>query len=160
MSLSQLSKKLQILYLKMESFCAYRERTKWEVRQKLKDENLTSEEIEAIIKNLVLEDFINESRFVYTYINSKFKVNGWGKLKIFYKIKEFHLEDIKITEDLFLIDKDEYENELEVALIKKKETLSHKISKSILYNKLYLHAFSKGYEPNLIIQKLKILLKS
>ena len=55
--------------LKIERYCAYRDRCKLEVNLKLKSFGLNSEEITNLMKELIELDFLNEHRFVVSYVS-------------------------------------------------------------------------------------------
>lgn len=70
------------LYKKLMRYCAYQERAESEVRMKLRTLGATSDMGEAVLKRLREENFVNEERFARAYVRGKFRINGWGRIKI------------------------------------------------------------------------------
>lgn len=67
---------------KLEHFCAYRERSPQEVRQKIKEMGLDRETAEQIYQVLADDKFFDEARFAQAYAYGKFRQNHWGKVRI------------------------------------------------------------------------------
>lgn len=72
------------VYEKLMKYCAYQERSEFEVRQKAKHLGMSSANQEKAIKALQKDNFINERRFAEAFIRGKVKVKKWGP----YKLKE------------------------------------------------------------------------
>jgi regulatory protein len=140
--------------VKAESYCAYQERSQYEVRCKLYDWGLHTRDVEEIITELIEGNYLNEARFALAYTLGKFRIKGWGKLKIRQGLKLKQVPEKMITRSLNAIDKDEYQTKLEQLLDKKqamiKETDPYKV-RYLLSN----YAVSKGYETDLILKILK-----
>jgi len=140
--------------LKAESYCAYQERAQQEVRDKLYEWGLHQEEIEQIISDLITENFLNEERFAKAYVLGKFRMKGWGKIKIKQHLKFKRVSDPLIKIALREIDLDEYEQKVEQIINKKSPLRSTEISLTEKA-KLVRYLQSKGYESDLIFSKLK-----
>ena len=69
-------------FVKIASFCAYQERTQQEVRVKLYEYGIKTDEVEVIIVKLIEDNFLNEERFAKVYAGGKFRIKKWGRLKI------------------------------------------------------------------------------
>lgn len=70
------------LYKKLMRYCAYQERAESEVRMKLRALGASGEVCGAVMKKLREENFICEERFARAYVRGKFRMNGWGRMKI------------------------------------------------------------------------------
>ena len=140
--------------LKAESYCAYQERAQQEVRDKLYDWGLHQNDVEQIISDLISENFLNEERFAKAYVLGKFRMKGWGKVKIKQHLKAKRVSDPLIRIALREIDLDDYESKLEELITKKRLEFGDKLS---LSEKAKLIRFlqSRGYESDLIFSKLK-----
>ena len=68
--------------VKAESYCAYQERSQFEIRNKLYEWGLHQRDVEEIISELIEFNFLNEERFALAYSLGKFRIKGWGKIKI------------------------------------------------------------------------------
>ncbi|MGY4384105.1 regulatory protein [Pedobacter sp. UYP24] len=140
--------------IKAEHYCAYQERAQQEVRNKLYDWGLWSNEVEEVISDLIESNFLNEERFANAYVSGKFKIKHWGKIKIKQGLKLKKITDKMIASALKTIDYDEYLQtilntaEKKLPLIKEKEPYKRKY-------KLVTYLLSKGFENDLIIDVLK-----
>ena len=67
---------------KAESFCVYQERSQKEVRYKLVEWGMRGDELEEIITDLIINNFLNEERFAKHYASGKFNIKHWGRIKI------------------------------------------------------------------------------
>lgn len=134
---------------KLKQYCAYQERSHHEVRQKLWDLGIQKSEHDEIISSLISEDYLNEERFAIQYAGGKFRMNDWGKKKIYYGLKEKRVSDYCIKKGLSAINEEEYEKKLEDLAQKKYESLKgnqylERKKKTIDY------LLQKGYEHELI----------
>ncbi len=145
---------IETVLSKTQSYCAYQERCKQEVKNKLLNYGLSSENNEFIIKKLVEDNFINEKRYAILFTNGKFRIKKWGKQKIKYELKKKEIPAIYINEAISKIDDTEYLKTLEYILNKKQKTLKEH-DKYKLKNKLVAYAISKGFEQELIWNILK-----
>ena len=74
--------------LKAENYCAYQERSTYEVKNKLLQWGVSKQDIEEIISHLIEKNFLNEIRFAQAYAHEKFHINGWGRYKIKYALNQ------------------------------------------------------------------------
>jgi regulatory protein len=134
---------------KLMRYCAYQERSEWEVRKKLEGEALEEEEKEGIIQSLIKENFLSESRFISAYIRGKVLLKRWG----IYKITEgLRLKGIatNLTQVYREIDRDLYEENLSY-LIDQKQRVQQEADGA----KLYRYLLGKGYESDVVVAALK-----
>ena len=139
---------------KAESYCAYQERSQHEVRNKLYDWGLHERDVEEIISELIQENFLNEERFAMAYTLGKFRIKGWGKIKIQQGLKLKRVPDKMIIKALKAIDPDDYITKLKHLIDKKSAT----VKESDPYKLRFLlsrYAAQKGYEQDLIGDMLR-----
>ena len=139
--------------VKAESYCAYQERSQFEIRNKLYEWGLHQKDVEEIISELIELNFLNEERFAIAYSLGKFRIKGWGKNKIRQGLKLKRIPDKLIIKSLKEINEDDYLLMLTKILKKKLNTISEKDP----FKKRYLlsrFATSKGYESDLITDLL------
>ncbi len=139
--------------IKAESYCAYQERSQFEIRNKLYEWGLHQRDVEEIISELIELNFLNEERFALAYSLGKFRIKGWGKIKIRQGLKLKRIPDKLIVKSLKSIEYDDYLMMLKKILQKKSNTISEKDP----FKKRYLltrFASSKGYESDLITDLL------
>lgn len=147
-----------IAFEKMKSWCAYQERSQNEVRQKLYEYRLEPEAVDSIIIDLIEEKFLNEERFAMAFASGKFRIKHWGRNKIKMGLKQHRVSDYCIKKALKSIDGDEYEKILERVLEKKIRLTKGSDSKKKYYAVLN-YAMARGFESDLIIEQLKLLLE-
>lgn len=134
---------------KAESYCAYQERSQHEVRNKLYDWGLHERDVEEIISELIQSNFLNEGRFALAYTLGKFRIKGWGKIKIKQGLKLKRVPDKMIINALNAIDPADYINRLKTLIEKKKDTVHERDSykRKVLLSR---YAAGKGFEQDLI----------
>ncbi len=146
-------------FIKMQSWCAYQERSQQECRDKLYSWGLWPDAVENIISELISQNFLNEERFAIAFAGGKFRVKKWGRVKIKVELKQKKVPDVCIKKALSLINEDDYLTTLKVVLEKKARELKEKNSVKRHY-KLLQYAYSRGFEQDLIIDVLKGIEKS
>lgn len=139
---------------KAEHYCAYQERAQQEIRDKLYEWGLWSDDVEELISQLIQTNFLNEERFTEAYVSGKFKIKGWGKVKIKQGLKLKRIPDKMILRALNAIDYDDYLNTILVTAQKKAPLIKESDAFKRKY-KLISYLMSKGFENNLIIEVLK-----
>ncbi len=135
--------------VKIEQYCAYQERSQQEVRDKLYDMGLHQKEVEELISELVVDNFLNEERFAISYARGKFRIKHWGKNKIKQNLKLKKVSEYCIKKALKEIDPDEYYEILKTELQKKSDKLKDK-DPFIRKNKIAQYLGSRGFEMDLI----------
>ena len=139
---------------KAESYCAYQERSQQEIRDKLYDWGLHHDEVEEVITELILTNFLNEERFAMSYVSGKFNIKKWGKIKIKQGLKLKKVPEKMIIKALNSIDYDKYLQTILTAAEKKSAVLVEKDPYKRKY-KLMTYLMGKGFESNLISEVLK-----
>lgn len=140
----------------MKNWCAYQERSQFEVRNKLVEYGIFNEEAENIISQLIQENFLNEERFALAFARGKFRIKRWGKIKIKLELKQHKVSEYCISKALKQIDGNEYFATLEKIIEKKTKEIkeSNKIKKQY---KIIKYAMSRGYEQDIIMDVIKNL---
>ena len=134
--------------LKIERYCAYRDRCELEVELKLKSFGLNSEEITNLMKELIELDFLNEHRFVVAYVSGKFRIKNWGRHKIEQKLREKSISNELISLGLDTIDEEEYLNTLNKLIRSRwKDSFAEDYAAKA---RVARFAYSKGFETDLI----------
>ncbi len=140
--------------IKAEQFCAYQERSQQEVREKLYDMGMYPTGVESVISQLITSNFLNEERFAKAYAQGKFRMNGWGRIKIKQGLKFKRVPDKLINKALQLLDGDEYLSVLQ-KIMEKKQRQIHETDTFKRRYKLQQYAMSRGFESDLINEVLK-----
>jgi regulatory protein len=147
-----LSKELALI--RATKYCAYQERYQQQVRNKLFELAVHSNDIEDIIAYLIEHNFLNESRYAICYARGKMRIKHWGIQKIKAQLKNFGITDYSIKQAIKELDLDEYEiilkSEIEKKLSKSKFSVKWMKEKE---TKMYL--IGRGFESQLIDEVLK-----
>ncbi|MGO4879163.1 regulatory protein RecX [Pedobacter psychrotolerans] len=139
---------------KAESFCVYQERSQKEVRYKLVEWGMRGDELEEILSELIVNNFLNEERFAKSYASGKFNIKKWGRLKIKQGLKLKGVPDKIMQKALYSLDEEDYLQTLENLAIRKADTLteSHPLKRKM---KLMTYLQGRGFENDLILLVLK-----
>ena len=136
---------------KLMRFCAYQERTQWEVRQKIKSLGLSGKDADWIEDYLIEEKFFDDQRFAQAYVRGKFNQQKWGKIKIKLGLKQKGVaSDIAETSLATNIDEEQYAQTLLGLLEKKLASLDANEEYLSKKAKLIRFAIGRGFEPSLI----------
>ena len=136
--------------IKIESWCAYQDRCTFEVEQKLTSWNIPLEQQSEIIKHLLSNRFLDDKRFVESFISGKFKIKRWGKIKIKHHLIQKRIDKVSIQEGLKTIDLDAYLQTMKH--LAQKKFLEKKVKDDLwaIRRRVSTYLASKGYESDLI----------
>jgi len=139
---------------KAESFCVYQERSQKEVRYKLVEWGMRGDELEEILSELIVNNFLNEERFAKSYASGKFNIKKWGRIKIKQGLKLKGVPDRILQKALYSLDDDDYMQTLENLAIKKANNIteSNPLKRKM---KLMTYLQGRGFESDLILLALK-----
>jgi regulatory protein len=130
-------------------WCAYQERSQQDVRDKLYDYGLHEREVEELISRLIQEGFLNEERFAIAFAGGKFRILGWGKVKIKLALKQKRVSDYCIKKALSQIDDKAYIEKLKRVVLKRSKEIKEKDTFKRNY-KLAQYALSRGFEQDIV----------
>ena len=137
-----------------EKFCAYQERCHQEVRTRLYEYGISSEEVEEVLMDLIQHGFLNEERFARSYARGKFRTKKWGRVKIIKELKSRDISPYCIKKGMEEISNDAYDQTLndlaEAYSLKTKESNSFKKR-----GKVAAYLIRKGYETDLVWEWVK-----
>jgi regulatory protein len=111
----------------------------------ISDYDLSSEIKIKIVKTLTDEKFIDHKRYVAAFVNDKLRFNKWGRIKIYYNLKQKNIDEKLIKQGLQLIADSDY-NGILLSLLKNKlkkikDKDINKIKASLLR-----YSYSRGFE--------------
>jgi len=113
------------------------------------EHGIYGDDLEQVLAELIVDNFLNEERFAKAYVSGKFKIKRWGKIKIRQGLKFRKISEYSIKKGMLEIDYDEYLNTIITLLEKKNEHLRAK-DKWDRRKKLTSYAQQKGYEYDII----------
>lgn len=140
---------------KIKYFCSYQERNHKEVKNKLYEFGLYSNQVEELISLMISENYLNEERYARSYARGKFRIKGWGKTKIIYNLKLKGISSYCIKKGLQEIDEDEYLLFARKLMQEKYKTLGKRSAIKDVKVKNFL--CQRGFETSLIYSLLKEL---
>jgi regulatory protein len=131
-----------------KAMCSQSERCRFDIVAKLRQWELSEEEITNAVDYLVKERFLNEQRYVQFYVNDKLRFNKWGKIKLSFMLRQKQIPNALIKSALSEIDDDNYLRILH-ELLKLKVKSVKGASGYERTAKLALFAQSHGFEAEL-----------
>ncbi len=129
---------------KMARYCAYQERSHYQVEKKLREMGMIPEAIDAVMLFLIQENFLNEERFARAYVRGKFYQNRWGKQKIIQGLKQHQIHANLIASALTEIDETDYKKTIEELIEKKSRLLKGNSYQA--KQKIVRYLIQKGYK--------------
>lgn len=136
--------------LKMLNYCVYQDRCHYEVEQKMREFFLIPEAKEEILMYLIQEKYLDEERFVRSYIRGKFNIKHWGRNKIKINLKQKQISDNLISRCWDEIDDDDYQKQI-IEYIEKQSECINESNVFKKKNKIIKFLLSKGYEYDCIL---------
>lgn len=147
----------QEVLAKIQRYCAYQERSHQEVKRKLFDYGLRSDEVDELLTRLITDGFLNEERFAKAFAGGKFRIKKWGRLKIEHELEHRGLTKNCIVRGINEIDAADYTKTLRALIAKRaKQTDERNLFRK--RNKVARFVIAKGYEPELVWEVVKELL--
>lgn len=140
-------------YRKAADYCVIQDRCISEMQLKFIGWNIDRSFSGRIIGKLVEEGFIDEKRFATNYAGGKFRINGWGRLKIAAGLRARNIPAPLIQQGLSSFSSDEYISFLITLLQKKLKQLGGDSPQN--RQKAAFFAASRGFEPLLISAQLR-----
>ena len=133
----------------MASLCSRSEQCSQDIRRKIVASGLDDDSADEIIEKLKKENFIDDKRYITSYINEKIRINKWGKVKMRYYLRMKGIDSSLIDNGLDEIDEKTY-YELLVSTLREKARTVRKKNKYEKMGQIIRFAQSRGFEPELI----------
>lgn len=143
---------------KIRRYCAYQERAHLEVRNKLYQYGLHRNDVDEIMTDLITEGFLNEERFAKAFAGGKFRMKKWGRIRITHALEAKGVSGNCILIGLREIDDADYAGTLRELLKEKSEALQED-NVYVLRDRLSKYAIQKGYEPEIVWQEIKDMIR-
>jgi len=137
---------------KLEALCAYQERCEFDLLKKLREWKFSDDDSNALIADLIINNFLSEERFAEAYVSGKIRIKKWGRVKIKAHLKQKRISAYSINRGISLIDEEEYLKNINHLTERKIASLQPEGDKYILKGKLVRYLNSKGYENDLIFR--------
>lgn len=134
---------------KARQYCAYQERSRFDVESKLYGWGLGTKQVMALCKQLEDEGFLNQERFVTAYVKGKFNRLGWGKVKIANSLRTKNVDQELVETALKELESLGYEDKIRELLQRKQATLT-RLAPSEQRRRMYAFALQRGFETELV----------
>ena len=128
--------------------CSKSEKCSFDLVEIFRKSGLTKNEITTAIEYLKKEKYIDDVRYAHHFINDKFRLNKWGKVKIAYSLRQKHIDQQLIEESLTAIPEEDYELTLRDLLRSKAKSIRGS-SPYKRKHKLAVFAQGRGFENDL-----------
>ena len=89
---------LNMFIQKAQRFCVFQERSIYQTEQKLRTWGANEKTISKVLEHLKDNDFLNQNRFIESFVSGKLKYNKWGKIKIIVELRAHQITDELINE--------------------------------------------------------------
>lgn len=142
---------------RVASYCSRAERSEFAVRKKLLTWELPDDAIKRIIDRLKKEKYLDDTRFVRSFINDKLRFNKWGKTKIVFELKKLNISSSIYDPILDELAGDEFEKQLIHILSIKVKSMKAK-NEYDKKTKLIRFALGRGFTMDLSIKCVNKLL--
>ena len=134
---------------KLRHYCRYQERCHSEVKEKMWLLQVKKSDQDELLTSLIDDDYLNEERFVTDFVNGKYKIKQWGRVKIKYELKQKRVNDHYIKKAFQQIEEEDYRKRL-FALAEKRYNELKKEQWLVRRKKTIDYLLLKGYEHSLI----------
>lgn len=147
------SKTNQDILQRLMKYCAGMERSTHDIVSRLEEWNVAHDQREDILEQLRLEKFLDDKRYVRSYVTEKWNLDHWGKIKIKNSLQQKNIDEDLIEDMLSSIDDLEYTKVLDEVLQKKWKDVKYgnQLDEA---KRLMMYAQSKGFEEELILDWL------
>lgn len=126
-------------------YCSLAEHCTTEVIEKIKRFELTSDDQSKLLKRLLDDGYLNESRYVKAFVKDRFRFSKWGRIKIRYALRQKGISSTLADEGLSEIPEEDYREMLTDLLRQKKRSIKAN-SPYELRGKLLRFAAGRGFE--------------
>ena len=109
--------------------------------------------IDEIIGQLIINDYLNETRFAQSFARGKFRIKKWGKNRILRQLKFRGISDWNIKKGMAEIEADEYLNTFEALFSQLWKQFNH-LGNSKCQKKVFDRLQYRGWENELIYKAI------
>ncbi|MCB0402752.1 MAG: RecX family transcriptional regulator [Flavobacteriales bacterium] len=138
-------------------YCAYQERSRKDVYDRLEAWQVSFSDRDKIVDYLIDLDYLNEKRFVESYIRGKFVFKKWGRNKIRMGLAQKGLKGSQVAQALEQEISDEAYREAIQDLMQKKMDSVHEEDPMKKRDKVYRYLLGKGFESDWIVEGFNLL---
>ncbi len=144
---------------RLRKWCAAQDRAHSDARRKLHSWGYRGEEAEAMIAELISENFLSEERYAIHFAQGKYRLKRWGWHKIESALRQKGLSAHSILSARKAFDAD-YEDEALLKLLLKKQRLISESDRQKRRAKLLRFGLSRGYTHEAVYKAVEEALKA
>lgn len=142
---------------KLEKYCAYQDRCRFEVIQKMRRLMIPEKYHNSLIIRLEQHQFIDEKRYAMVFARSKFNLKAWGPERIRIELQQRKIDPETINDALAQLNIEDKLEKLKGLLIKYQRSVkaANALQKK---NKILRFGMSKGYtysDVGMILKELE-----
>lgn len=145
----------QAALMRAESLCARAEHSSGEIRKKLEGWGISRIDAARILDSLVSRRYVDDARFAAAFVRDKVEYAGWGRRKIALALYQKGVSRDVSACALDDIDPDRYEERLREIVDRKRRSLLDGADTYEGRTRIFRHAASRGFEPELIARILR-----
>lgn len=135
---------------RLQNLCARGEKCSSDLKQKMIQWKLSSDDINWVINRLSADGFVDDARFAGMFVREKSRINKWGRIKIASTLRAKGISADIINEALAQIESETDKIQL-VELIKRKAKQTKAKSPYDLKSKLIRFGISRGFDMGVVI---------
>ncbi len=140
---------------RLASRCSLAELCVADIERKLDATDLTGEERQRLLRQLISEGYVNNNRYAHAFVRDKFRFSGWGRVKIAQGLRAKQIPAADIADALTEIDDDDYRQALRDAIRAKRPSVRG-TSDYEINGKLIRFALGRGFEMEVIMKELSM----
>lgn len=129
-----------------EKYCAYQERSQQEVRRRLRAWKVEEEAAEAVIAELIAQNFLNESRYAAAFVSGHYRIKRWGRLKITQALRADGISERCIRDAFAATDFSDYQET--IRRVAESWARTHHCPPEERKWRLRAYLFARGFEPD------------
>jgi len=129
---------------RLAAYCSRAERCVSDIRRKVDEWEIPSDQQNQIIRHLQKEKFLDEDRYCKAFVNDKSKYNRWGIHKIRFELRKKQISEALIQETLKNLNPEESLERLRLLIEQKKKSIKGK-NEFEIKQKLLRFAASRGF---------------
>jgi regulatory protein len=141
-------------YARMARVCSQKECAPFDIARKLRGMDVPEPVTDKIINRLKKEKYIDEKRFIRSYIRDKLRFDKWGRKKIILFLKQKQLPQELVEEAFSELSGDSFGESLLPILEKKWKTVKGR-SDYERRGKLIRYALGKGFSTDEVMACMK-----
>ncbi len=131
---------------KIYKYCAYQDRCTYEVIQKMKELEVDVSKFDIFIQHLEEEGFLDEQRYITSFVRGKFFRKKWGKRKIIFELKAKQIPSAQVLKVIDQeIREEDYLNTI-ITLAEHKYVSLTDTSEPLKKHKTLRYLLQKGFE--------------